>query len=327
MIQVVLYTDTDHAANELVRQRLQELHSELPHDLIEIDLNGDPDLQRKYGSKAPVVKVGAYTLASPFSKLDLKIALGATKDAGRLLPRGEVDRSWSLRLNRGLYFVSRHWLAIFNLMVFLYAGLPFAAPTLMKLGAPGAARVLYTAYSPFCHQLAFRSWFLFGEQIAYPRDLAATNLTTFEQATGIGGQDFVAARRFVGDERVGYKVALCERDIAIYAGILLAGLAFGLVRSRLNPLPLRYWFLLGVLPIALDGGSQLISQIGLSSLPARESTPFLRTLTGGLFGIINVWMAYPNVEISMRETRESLAFKLAVASRQEPPSTPEHPLE
>ena len=327
MIQVVLYTDADHAANELVRQSLRELHSELPHHLIEIDLNGDPDLQRKYGSKAPVVKVGAYTLASPFSKLDLKVALGAAKDAGERPTKGKTGRSWSLRFNHGLRFFSRHWLAIFNLLVLVYASLPFAAPTLMQLGAPGAAQVLYTAYSPFCHQLAFRSWFLFGEQSAYPRALAGTELTTFEQATGIDEQDFLASRRFVGDERVGYKVALCERDIAIYVGILLAGLAFGLVRSRLNPLPLRYWFLLGILPIALDGGSQLISQIGLLSLPARESTPFLRTLTGGLFGIINVWMAYPNVEISMRETRESLAFKLAVASRQEPPSTPEHPPE
>ena len=320
-MRVILYADTDHAANDQVRQDLRELHSELPHDLIEIEIGADPDLQRKYGAKAPVVTVGAFTLASPFSKLDLKIALGAAKDAGRHPTKREVDWSWSVRLNRGLNFISRHWLAIFNLMVILYAGLPFAAPTLMKLGAPGAARVLYTAYSPFCHQLAFRSWFLFGEQSAYPRDLADTNLTTFEQATGIGGQDFVAARRFVGDERVGYKVALCERDVAIYGGILLAGLAFGLVRSRLKPLPLGYWFLFGILPIALDGGSQLISQIGLLSLAARESTPLLRTLTGGLFGILNVWMAYPNVETSMHETRVSLASKLAVADRQEPSRT------
>jgi uncharacterized membrane protein len=76
-----------------------------------------------------------------------------------------------------------------------------------------------------------------------------------------------------------------------------------------------YWFILGILPIALDGGSQLISQIGLLSISARESTPLLRSLTGGLFGMVNVWMAYPHLEASMRETRLALAAKLAVADR------------
>ena len=175
--------------------------------------------------------------------------------------------------------------------------------------------MIYTAYSPFCHQLAFRSWFLFGDQPAYPRQLARSDLTSYEQATGLSELDFVSARRYLGDEQIGYKVALCERDIAIYAGILVAGLLFGLVRSRLKPLPLMYWFILGILPIALDGGSQLISAIGLLSISARESTPLLRTLTGGLFGMVNVWMAYPHLEASMRETRLALAAKLAVADR------------
>ena len=314
-MKVILYFAGDSAASGQARLHLQELRGEFEFELVEFDIEHEPDLRRQFQSKAPVVKIRPYTLESPFTKLDLQVALGAARGSDRTDAAGEADRPWARRVNRGLYFLSRHWLTVFSLFVLAYVGLPFVAPTLMKLGAPGAARVIYTAYSPLCHQLAFRSWFLFGDQPAYPRQLARTDLTSYEQATGLGELDFVSARRYLGDEQIGYKVALCERDIAIYAGIFVAGLLFGLVRSRLTPLPLMYWFILGILPIALDGGSQLISQIGRLSISARESTPLLRTLTGGLFGMVNVWMAYPHLEASMRETRLALAAKLAVADR------------
>jgi hypothetical protein len=45
----------------------------------------------------------------------------------------------------------------------------------------------------------------------------------------------------------------------------------------------------------------------------RESTPFLRTLTGGLFGVMNVWLAYPYIEESFAETRALIAAKLQAA--------------
>jgi hypothetical protein len=104
--------------------------------------------------------------------------------------------------------------------------------------------------------------------------------------------------------------------VAIYGGIFLAGLVFALVRGKIKPLPLSFWVLFGIVPIGLDGFSQLLTGLpipGLSALPARESTPFLRTLTGGLFGVMNVWMAYPYVEETMAETRALVAAKIAAA--------------
>lgn len=314
MIEVLLYSLPDDPGTAEIVQALQELGADFPHQLIEIDISQDVALRAKYGDRAPVVEIGPYQLAAPTTKVDLQVALGAAldSDAGG----AQADSSpWGMRLNRGLHSLSRHWLAALSLVVLLYVGLPFAAPTLMKIGATGPARVLYTFYSPFCHQLAFRSWFLFGDQPAYPRDLAGTSLQNFAAATGIDENDFLEARAFVGNEQVGYKVALCERDIGIYAGILLAGLAFGLTRDRVKPLPLKFWFLFGIVPIGLDGFSQLISQLGLLPFAARESTPFLRTLTGALFGAMNVWMAYPHLEATMRETRDMVAGKLAVAEQ------------
>jgi uncharacterized membrane protein len=220
-------------------------------------------------------------------------------------------------MNRGVRYFSRHWLAAFSLAVLVYAGLPFMAPTLMKVGATGPARVIYTLYSPFCHQFAFRSFFLYGPQTAYPRELAGTDLVSYGEATGLDEGDVLAARQYVGDETVGYKTALCERDIGIYVGILVAGLAYGVIRNRrsVKPLPLKFWFLLGIVPIALDGGTQLISQLGIFPLPARESTPFLRTATGLLFGAMNVWMAYPHVNLAMKDTYKTTAAKIAVAEQ------------
>ena len=62
--------------------------------------------------------------------------------------------------DRFVFWLSRHWLAVLNILAFLYVGLPFLAPTLMHLGAQGAASLIYTIYRPLCHQYPQRSWFL-----------------------------------------------------------------------------------------------------------------------------------------------------------------------
>jgi uncharacterized membrane protein len=225
-------------------------------------------------------------------------------------------------MTRAVGGFSRHWLAILNTIVFLYVGLPFLAPILMKAGAEGPARLIYTVYSPVCHQLAFRSWFLFGEQAAYPRTLAGTSLTSYGEATGLDENDLAAARALVGDSHLGFKVALCERDVAIYGGILLGGLIFARVRGRVGPLPLWAWLVFGVLPMAIDGGTQFISAfpIAPAGWALRESTPLLRTATGLLFGLLNVWLAYPYLEESMAETRTAASVKLA--GSEPPPAKP-----
>ncbi len=313
MTQVLLYTEPGNSGTQAALDTLAGLQAELPHDLVQIDVSQDAALRAQFAQRQlPVLEIGPYQLESPFSAVDLKVALGAARSSVSTSAQRSPGQ-WGLRLNRGMHFVVRHWLAVLSVVVALYAGLPFAAPALMKVGATGPARVLYTLYSPFCHQLAFRSWFLFGDQPAYPRQLAGTSLDAFGEVSGIDESDFFAARAFLGNEQLGYKVALCERDVAIYGGILVAGLVFGLLRDRLRPLPLKFWVLIGIVPIGLDGFSQLISQLDLLPLAARESTPFLRTLTGALFGLANVWMAYPHLEATMRETEQTVAAKLAVA--------------
>jgi uncharacterized membrane protein len=178
-----------------------------------------------------------------------------------------------------------------------------------------------------CHQFAFRSWFLFGDQVAYPRQVAGSSLGSFEQYAvrdphfasvdlSQWSSDFqLSARSFRGDREMGYKVALCERDVAIYGMMLLVGLLFARVRRWLRPAPLWLYLILGLAPMGLDGFSQMFSYAPFEFWPVRETLPGYRVLTGALFGLMNVWLAFPYLESSMRETIEVVSEKLALAER------------
>jgi uncharacterized membrane protein len=221
------------------------------------------------------------------------------------------QRDLVIALDRIILGVSRHWLIYLNLAVLLYVGVPFLAPVFMQLGATGPAHAIYAFYSALCHQLGFRSWYLFGPMPNYPRAI-------FQQYTGIDPDDLFAARAFIGNAQLGYKVAFCERDVAIYGAVLLGGLIYAIpgVRRRLGPMHWLAYGLIGVAPIALDGFSQLLSQYPynlippFNLLPYRESTAFLRTLTGGLFGISNAWLALPYLKVSLEDVRHELERKL-----------------
>ncbi len=236
----------------------------------------------------------------------------------------EASRRRAIRLQRMVLSLSRNWLKGVIGFFALYVGLPFLAPVLMVLGATGPAQVLYTVYSPMCHQFAFRSWFLFGAQPAYPREIAGVDgLLPFEQYAR-QDETFQAvpdlhewtaelqllSRSFVGNPQMGYKVALCERDIAIYGALLVFGVFFARVRNRLRPVPIWLYVLLGLGPIGLDGFSQMLSNAPFFLWPVRESTPLFRTVTGALFGLMNAWLALPYLEEAMRETRLEIEAKL-----------------
>jgi len=312
-LKVVFYSREECSLCDQAQKDLESLQERFPHTIVEIDIDSDPVLLAKYQESIPVIKVGPYTLRAPFMKKDLQITLAAARDGQYDTPhprKGTGDVG--VRLNRGLLFFARHWVAFFNLFVFIYVGLPLSAPVLMNAGITTPATWIHKIYKPMCHQLAYRSWFLFGEQPVYPADAAqVAGLLSYEEVTGLDPNDLRAGRDFVGNSVVGYKVALCQRDMAIWGGILVAGLLFGLFRKRLKPLPILVWLLLGIVPVALDGGTQLLSSLSINIFPVRESTPFLRTITGFLFGVMNIWLAYPYVEESMIETQALVSAKLA----------------
>lgn len=297
------------------------LQQEIPHELAVIDIDDDPDLQAMYGGKVPLLQVGPYTLEAPFTLDQLRWKLMAARDGhaqrsmdlGNIYLHKEERRRMLSRGERLSYWISQRYLLLLNLLIFLYVGLPFLAPVLMQAGLPGLARPIYAAYSITCHQLAYRSWFLFGEQPVYPRQAAGLeHMLSYAEATGLNEYDIYQARSYIGNEQVGYKVAYCQRDVAIYAAMLLFGLIYALSGHRIPPLSALLWLLLGMVPVGLDGMSQLLSQLPNWPFWAyRESTPLMRTLTGGLFGFTTAWFGFPLVEETMEETRLLLVTKIA----------------
>jgi len=326
MISVTMYSKQECQLCDEALIYLDDLQSEIEHQLEVINIDDDPELQKKYGIDIPVIEVGPYRLKSPFSAQDLEITLRAAAERKKNI--ADIDQKVAAseaalpvkitRTDKFSYWISNHYMFVLNTLVLIYVGLPFLAPILMSAGYTRPATPIYRFYGLVCHQLAFRSWFIFGDQPAYPREAAdVSGLIPFGLATGVGEDDELAARAYVGEPGIGYKVALCERDVAIYGGILLFGLVFSLTGRKIKPLPWYLWLLVGILPIAIDGFSQLLSQPPLGFFPYRESTPLLRSMTGFLFGLTTAWFGFPIVEESMVDVRRYYGQKLARAKAQE----------
>lgn len=326
MIPVTLFLRDQCPECDQALADLKSLEAEIPHQLTLVNVNQDPKIQTMEGIPLPLVEIGPYHLKPPFTRQDLMIMLSAARDRRDQI--AQVDQSAELtqveqgaKLNasdRITRFLSRHYLAVVNILLLVFIGLPFLAPVLQKAGIGLPATLLYRFYGTMCHQLAFRSWFLFGEQTYYPRELAGIQgVITYEELADTHQIDLFAARDFTGNPVTGYKVALCERDVAIYLFMLLFGLAFWASRRRIKSIPWYIWVIFALGPMGLDGFSQLPSLAsGLPNwLPMRESTPLLRTLTGGMFGWVTAWYLFPMLEESAREAGRMVDHKLKIIQR------------
>jgi len=96
----------------------------------------------------------------------------------------------------------------------------------------------------------------------------------------------------------GHQMAFCERNTAIYFSMAAAGLAYVRLREHnLPPLP-WYWYLAMIFPMALDGFTQLFGW--------RESTWYLRGITGALFGVACIWLTFPYLQESFEEIERTI---------------------
>jgi uncharacterized membrane protein len=171
----------------------------------------------------------------------------------------------------------RHWLLTLNATLAAFLTCALAAPVFSAVGWTGLATPLYIAYHLTCHQWAFRSFFLFGQQ--HPIAIFSQ-----QQLADSGADPFT----FIGNPQVGWKMAFCERDLAIYVGLLVVGLLYAR-RRDMRPAGFALYGLL-ILPMALDGFTQLFGW--------RESTWELRVVTGMLFGLASAWLVLPRLDAS-----------------------------
>lgn len=167
---------------------------------------------------------------------------------------------------------------IYILLLVIFMGLVALTPYL-AFSDIGAAKSLYSGFAPTCHQKISRSLCLFEGNGTWIGDCTPQN--------GV----YVADSRETISETVsgalGYKFPVCSRDIGIYLFMLLGAIAYPFVfkldsKEILPPILL----ILAIVPLAIDGTLQLVSDLGISIGPihAYESTNLLRLVTGGLAG-------------------------------------------
>lgn len=202
------------------------------------------------------------------------------------------------------------------ILVGLYAGLPWLAPGFMRIGWTAPGRAIYGLYSTQCHQMAQRSYFVFGPKLMYtPAELQAAGATLSP----------LGLRAFVGTPELGWKVAWSDRMTSMYAGLFAAMLAGRMLPRRVPPLP--FWgLILLMLPLVVDGTTHFISDFArfgegfrdtnlwLATLTAGRFTSdfyagdawgsfnaVMRLLTGALFGLAVAWYALPRVQDALED--------------------------
>lgn len=157
----------------------------------------------------------------------------------------------------------------FFAVLFIFNSFIFLTSYLASVGN-SAAGGLYVAFAPTCHQLTSRSLCLFkshsdgGYSIG---DCFPTSELSFSHANTVAYPD-----------KIGYKIPVCSRDVAIYLA-MLAGLVLlpFLQKIGSEDWPSRWILVAAAIPTAIDGTTQLF---GL-----RESTNLLRLITGAIIGV------------------------------------------
>jgi uncharacterized membrane protein len=239
-----------------------------------------------------------------------------TSELTQTQPINGFRRNLVLGVQRGILWLSNHWLAAFNTFFFLYAGLPFLAPTLLALGYHDAAHTIYSAFRVTCHQFPSRAYFIFGEQVALcHRDIAIYG------ALFLGGLVYSLVRSRLRPPALRWYVFFMV-PIALDAGMAMAsewlqagvpmitlwavgliamGITSAILKSQ-NYLTWHSYLFFAFGPLAL---------IYLHFFGPHQSNLLLRNLTGFILGIGTVWFVYPYIEESFRDVREQLTAKLA----------------
>ena len=156
------------------------------------------------------------------------------------------------------------FLAFLLMLNFAVFYVPYAA-----LQGDANAGLMYMTFAPTCHQLTSRSNCVFVSQDGKYSfgDCLPSDKLSYTKANAVE----------IGEE-TGYKLPVCSRDVAIYLAMLLGALALPFVQKMEGEeWPSKWLLLAACVPIAIDGGTQLLGM--------RESSNAIRMVTGAIVGV------------------------------------------
>jgi uncharacterized membrane protein len=167
------------------------------------------------------------------------------------------------RLDDGVQWGLRHWLLLVNGGVILYAGLPWLSPLAKASGYPLIGELLFRIYTPLCHQLPERSFFVCGHQVGFCHRCVALY------------SSIVAAGLLFGLLRRRIRPISLKTGGLLLLPILIDGLTH--MVDDLSGLGFR-------------GGGDAIGTLNF----------WLRMITSALVGIVMLLAIYPRVERDLR---------------------------
>ena len=173
---------------------------------------------------------------------------------------------------------------IYVAFLVIFVGLMAYTPYL-AFADEAAANSLYSGFSLTCHQKISRSQCVFANG-------------AIGDCTNQSGVYIPDDQRVLSVEKngvVGYKFPVCSRDVGLYLFMLIGAIIYLFIFRLDNRKVLHPAFLvLAILPLAMDGGLQFLSDVGLDLLGfPYESTNLMRMITGGIAGIAVTFYALP----------------------------------
>ncbi|VVB58449.1 Uncharacterised protein [Candidatus Anstonella stagnisolia] len=177
--------------------------------------------------------------------------------------------------------------AIYMVGMLLLNALIFITPVLEMQGN-SAAPALYTAFAPFCHQLTSRSLCI-SAQGAITDCTPQNGVPSYSHAVVVHLDDYI----------LGYKFPVCSRDVAIYLAMLIGGILYPFLwKIETEEIPNKWFLVLALIPIAIDGTTQLFT--------LRESTNTLRLITGAIAGFAIPFYLLPMLNMAAGNIRSYL---------------------
>ncbi|MFH1685848.1 MAG: DUF2085 domain-containing protein [Candidatus Micrarchaeota archaeon] len=172
------------------------------------------------------------------------------------------------------------------IIVFLmFIGITLAVPI---LSFENDMTVAYDVFGPLCHQKLSRSFCVFQEEGSMWIDNCSPQDGQF-----INSNIDRELIKVIKGDAIGFKMPLCSRDMGLYGAMLLAGLIYPFVRKLEDKTLYPSIFLIvALVPIGLDGGVQIISELGLFPI-VYESTNIIRLATGTIAGFAATFYALP----------------------------------
>ena len=157
-----------------------------------------------------------------------------------------------------------------NIGAILYAGLPWLSPLAKASGHTLLGELLFRIYTPLCHQLPERSFFVFGHQVGFCHRCVA-----LYSSIVVAGLLFGLLRRRL------HPISL-EIGGLLTLPILIDGLTHMLYDLSV---------------LGFRGGGDAIGTLNF----------WLRMITGALMGVVVLLVIYPRVERDLRGAVEKMA--------------------